>query len=169
MRSSHWSALVIFDGAAVPMISDPRIGFHVMRENGRGTRNFAGDLMNQGAYLSTSDWIGWVDDDDTVGPDYVDQLEKEIRGCSHVNVVIFRFAQVEGGKRGMSFLLTSIVCRWRGNTFKFAQNDHRYGRIMWELVLLSDGRCFFLVLSLCQDLQRPLISSGVSRQQGARL
>ena len=84
-----WNAIVVFDGIA-PTLSeqDPRIS--VMQIPKTGVANHAGRVRNAGLALATTDWVGFVDDDDTLNPLYITHLKTHLQSYPNAEVVIFR-------------------------------------------------------------------------------
>jgi glycosyltransferase involved in cell wall biosynthesis len=87
MADPHWQAIVMFDGIAPTIQSDdPRIT--VLRMEKTGTLNHAGRVRNEAIRHATTEWIGFVDDDDTLNPSYVTDLRAHL--VDNPDVVIFR-------------------------------------------------------------------------------
>ena len=86
-----WNAIVVFDGIS-PTIGtpDPRISFMEISKKGN-----AGFVRNEGIKVATTEWIGFVDDDDVLTPDYVECFNREKRGA---DVIIFRMKNPDGTK-----------------------------------------------------------------------
>eukprot|EP00602_Paraphysomonas_sp_CaronLab_P010025 CAMPEP_0185037044 /NCGR_PEP_ID=MMETSP1103-20130426/30923_1 /TAXON_ID=36769 /ORGANISM="Paraphysomonas bandaiensis, Strain Caron Lab Isolate" /LENGTH=657 /DNA_ID=CAMNT_0027574841 /DNA_START=76 /DNA_END=2049 /DNA_ORIENTATION=+ len=109
-RSCHWRAIVVFytdkdsvDHPAgklrdkpplhhymLPMyqILDERIQF--LGSDASSKENFAGNLRNDGFAHVETDWIGFVDDDDTLVQSYVHKLKYEAIVSPAADVIIFR-------------------------------------------------------------------------------
>ena len=81
-------SLVVFDGI------EPTVPNSIRIEKS-GKSNHAGRVRNEGIKHATSDWIGFVDDDDIVHPGYLEALSE----CptDEVDVVIFRMMYARGG------------------------------------------------------------------------
>ena len=54
-----------------------------------GQINHAGMVRNYGISLATTEWIGFVDDDDTLKPEYITHLRQHIKE-DNPDIVIFR-------------------------------------------------------------------------------
>lgn len=88
-NNPNWEAIVIFDGVEpIELSTDPRIRSIQIAKTGKS--NHAGEVRNQGIQQVKTEWIGFVDDDDYLSPDYVDCLDEEIKLNNNVEVVIFR-------------------------------------------------------------------------------
>jgi glycosyltransferase involved in cell wall biosynthesis len=84
-----WEALVVCDPSwqKRPGISnkDKRISYV------RGTHEgSAGLLRNTGIEMANGEWVCFVDDDDTVSPQYVEHLREHAEDYPTVDVVVFR-------------------------------------------------------------------------------
>ncbi len=92
-----WKAIIIFDGIKKTIeIDDDRISYLEIEKTGEG-RNSAGGVRNKGMELCTTEWIGFVDDDDCITPHYVESLKKEIELKPDLDCVIFRMIFGSGG------------------------------------------------------------------------
>jgi glycosyltransferase involved in cell wall biosynthesis len=92
----NWKAIIVFDGID-PMISftDPRI--KCMKINKTGICNHAGKVRNAGMKLVDTEWISFVDDDDTISENYVNWLQEESADNKEIDVIVFRM-QYENGR-----------------------------------------------------------------------
>jgi len=94
-----WKLLVVFDGvqpfsdAAALMASDSRIQ-HLILEKRHGTtgkrHGTAGTVRNKGAAYVTTPWTGFLDDDDTLTPHYVEAVRQELTAVPDVECIVFR-------------------------------------------------------------------------------
>ena len=83
----NWKAIVIFDGISSTIESpDSRIK---IIELGKGT-NSAGLVRNYGIKFVDTEWIAFVDDDDSVSCNYVNILKNEILEYNDADLIIFR-------------------------------------------------------------------------------
>jgi glycosyltransferase involved in cell wall biosynthesis len=71
------------DDRFVSILMDMQLGVH---EGDAPGQSYAGAVRNKGIDLVTTPWISFVDDDDTITPDYVSRL----REVQENDVVIFR-------------------------------------------------------------------------------
>jgi len=85
---TNWKAIVVFDGVS-PNISnsDPRVAFISIPKKG-----LAGLVRNEGIRMATTEWVGFVDDDDVLTSDYVEHFNREKQ---NMDVVIFRMKTPE--------------------------------------------------------------------------
>jgi len=80
---------VVFDGISPTIgIPDARISF--MEISKKGNACF---VRNEGIKVATTEWIGFVDDDDVLTPDYVECFNREKHD---VDVIIFRMKNTDG-------------------------------------------------------------------------
>ena len=86
----NWKAIIAFDGIS-PTIEndDPRITIMKTKKLGQGN-NSAGLVRNKAIEYATSEWVAFLDDDDSISPDYVETFINEI-GTYCPDVLIFRF------------------------------------------------------------------------------
>jgi len=98
-----WKALVVFQ-SSIPVLNpytypphleefllysrDPRIQF--VTYTGGARANCAGDVRNYALQFVTTDWVAFLDDDDTLSLDYVRYLLKEMRLNPTAELVSFR-------------------------------------------------------------------------------
>ena len=88
--NDNWKAIVIFDGVHPTVTTtNPRITILETRKLGEG-KNSAGNVRNYGMKFADTEWIGFVDDDDVISPDFVDTFYAEINEFPSIDVVIFR-------------------------------------------------------------------------------
>ena len=81
----NWKAIVIFDGVDPIISDDSRI--ECMKIEKIGYSKCAGYVRNAGMTHVTTEWIGFVDDDDVITPNYVECFLSEKNGN---DVIIFR-------------------------------------------------------------------------------
>jgi glycosyltransferase involved in cell wall biosynthesis len=88
--SDNWKAIVVFDGIEPTIsISNPKITVMKIEKAGVGN-NGAANVRNYGMKHVDSEWIGFLDDDDTIAPDYVETFNNELVTYPFVDVIIFR-------------------------------------------------------------------------------
>jgi hypothetical protein len=103
--NNNWKLLVIFDNNFTKMkqfskeYNDTRITFinedKIIKKNNKNGHGRAGLIRNTGLdYISYEDYsyVGFLDDDDRLSPNYIDNLEKElyINQSIDLQVIIFR-------------------------------------------------------------------------------
>jgi glycosyltransferase involved in cell wall biosynthesis len=95
-----WKAIIIFDGIPPTIIiDDPRFQIlHIANKVERppDQTNSAGYVRNYGIQFATTEWVGFVDDDDTIRNTYVETFFKEIAEYEN-DVVIFRMVKFGQG------------------------------------------------------------------------
>ena len=92
----NWKAIVIFDGCSP---SDPHL-LAALNDNRflcitiikLGTENHAGYVRNIGLELADTPWLGFVDDDDILTPNYIERLQEEIAITPSADTIVFKMA-----------------------------------------------------------------------------
>ena len=80
LNNKNWEAIVVFDGVKsnINHIKDNRIKTYEIAKRGylnTNGNNMAGITRNYGINMvKNSKWIGFVDDDDTISPNYIDNI-----------------------------------------------------------------------------------------------
>ena len=88
--NDNWKAIVVFDGIEPNIsISNPKISVIKTEKAGVG-QNGAANVRNYGIKHAESEWIGFLDDDDTIALDYVETFNNELTAYPFVDVIIFR-------------------------------------------------------------------------------
>jgi glycosyltransferase involved in cell wall biosynthesis len=102
-QDPDWSAMVVFDGRPVNtplLLQDARISWcekpppqpgAEASQNAGAARNFG---MGQAA-AADCEWVGFVDDDDTLHPSYVERLKAHALQDPSVDCVVFRMIGCE--------------------------------------------------------------------------
>lgn len=108
LSSCHWRLIIVYSTATAspsqletcpPMQlsrysqafeRDPRI-FYLPYQR-KSMFNYGGNSRNAAFKHSTTEWIGFVDDDDQLSPDYLTILAEESRLHANVSVVLFRMS-----------------------------------------------------------------------------
>lgn len=70
--------------------NDPRLTFHKWSFKVGGGANHSGRLRNALIKLTRTPWFAFVDDDDSLAPDYVSFLHKELQKHPSADCIIFR-------------------------------------------------------------------------------
>ena len=118
LNDPNWIAIIIYDGVDNILVSDnhldKRIKIYTLdkKEHSAGlVRNIGLDIINNNEDLKDCKWIGFVDDDDTISPNYIDNLKKEIDFNKDIDVCIFRMIYTN------KMVIPSKYCRTiiRGN------------------------------------------------------
>lgn len=88
--NDNWKAIVVFDGIEPTIsISNPKITV-IKTEKAGVAINGAANVRNYGMKFVDTDWIGFLDDDDTIASDYVETFNNELIAYPFVDVIIFR-------------------------------------------------------------------------------
>ncbi len=86
----NWKAIVIFDGiSSTIQPTDPRIRIIESPKLGQG-HNSAGLVRNYGITFADTEWVAFVDDDDSLSNNYVEILLKESGVYALADIIIFR-------------------------------------------------------------------------------
>lgn len=90
---SMWKAIVVFDGAEPSFQpEDDRFLILKIEKREKERDNCAGYVRNYGIQFATTDWIAFVDDDDTLRDDYVERFIEESNNYD-ADVIIFRMVR----------------------------------------------------------------------------
>lgn len=94
LKTDLWECIILFDGiknTILPILKQDR-RFRIFEiEKLGGTPNHAGLIRNYGFSFVSTPWIGFIDDDDTLSPYYIDHLLEEIKiQNDQLDSVIFR-------------------------------------------------------------------------------
>lgn len=85
----NWLAIIIFDDVTPSInINDPRILLIMCNKLGEGA-NYAGRVRNYGMNFVKTNWIAFLDDDDSISTNYVERFNEEIINYS-TDLIIFR-------------------------------------------------------------------------------
>jgi len=90
--NQDWKAIIIFDGIKNNFnINNDKIT--IIESEKKGEHNKAGYVRNIAFdYITDSEWIGFVDDDDIISNDYICKLKEEIDLNKSIDVCLFRMA-----------------------------------------------------------------------------
>lgn len=90
---SDWKCIVGFDGVEIPSGLPNSEQFKYIRLERRlgNSGNQSGYVRNYLMSLVDTDWIGFLDDDDSLRPEYVSNLQNEIKDNS-LDCVVFRMS-----------------------------------------------------------------------------
>jgi glycosyltransferase involved in cell wall biosynthesis len=71
-----WECFILYDGVEGKKFDDPRIKIFNLHKLGKKGENHgnAGLVRNEGIKICKTEWIGFLDDDDTIHQDYVKTL-----------------------------------------------------------------------------------------------
>ena len=94
LNVQDWKAIILFDGVKPTLeVEDERFKIVTLKKIGK--LNHAGNVRNQGIKIADTKWVGFVDDDDTLLPNYLD-IFKDIVNKSNPDVIIFRMLNSDG-------------------------------------------------------------------------
>ena len=88
--NENWKLIVIFDGVKSTLdFQDDKIKVFEIEKTGEGTNN-AGNVRNDGMQYVDTEWIAFLDDDDTISNDYIQHFIDEQTLFPSMDVLIFR-------------------------------------------------------------------------------
>lgn len=88
--NSNWNAIIIFDGIKSNIENnDNRIKIIEIEKKGINI-NSAGNVRNYGISIALTEWIAFLDDDDTIANDYIDTFYNELKLFPDIDLLIFR-------------------------------------------------------------------------------
>jgi glycosyltransferase involved in cell wall biosynthesis len=123
LNNINWKAIIIFDGVKNKFeINDPRIKIIEIKKYGKeDKKNSAGLVRNIGFQYVETKWIGFLDDDDYLSPNYIDYLLTEIENFPNIDACIFRMGY-ENGTILPSKLDKNIIRNKVGISFAIKKN-----------------------------------------------
>jgi glycosyltransferase involved in cell wall biosynthesis len=91
----NWKCIVVYDGIVGPIFEDDRILTITIDKTGVNTNKLgeSGLVRNEGIKLCNTEWIGFLDDDDTLHQDYVKTLNDKY---SNYDFVVWRMKNTDG-------------------------------------------------------------------------
>jgi hypothetical protein len=122
-----WEAICIFDNVQPnPVLleklqSNPKFQYYILEKKLGQGKNSGGAVRNYGMQYVTTEWLGFVDDDDTLLPHYVASLKTEISTSPTTECIIFRMiangfplppaktAGIAVNKVGISFCYKTVL------------------------------------------------------------
>lgn len=102
--NQRWKVIVIFDGCVptdeslLELLQDTRFLYISIKKHGILSSNQsgqAGQIRNIGMSMVTTPWIGFVDDDDTILPNYIEKLMEESSTLSNADLISFRMIDTD--------------------------------------------------------------------------
>lgn len=87
-QQQNWRAIIVADGVDVSAAADTRV--MVAKIPRTGASNHGALLRNFGLMRADTEWVGYVDDDDTLAPTYIQRLQEELQLTPSAEAVIFR-------------------------------------------------------------------------------
>jgi glycosyltransferase involved in cell wall biosynthesis len=140
-KYNKWKAIIIFDGCQptstelLNLLKDDRILYFSIKKLGLVKdiiHGAAGFVRNIGMNLVTTPWIGFVDDDDVILPNYINALTEELKINPTAELISFRMMdndeilppdtiyEIKSGRIGISFCFKTDLFK---EGFKFVQSE----------------------------------------------
>ena len=171
LNKLNWNAIIIFDGVKKNInIDDERIIIiELEKKEGLVDKyNKAGYVRNIGfSYIKNSEWIGFLDDDDSLSNDYIEKLENEIELNNSIDVCVFRMIydndiilpgkidkSINKNRVGISFALKSYIT----NNIKFSNSQYEDYFYLKELeyknykIVISPYICYYVRMSQINNI-----------------
>lgn len=164
LKNPNWLCIIIFDGIKQNItIDDNR--FTIYETEKKGEKNYGGYVRNLALQKNIqTNWVGFVDDDDTISNKYIDYLLEESNKYENVDVIIFRMMYENGvvlpekndkniimNKVGISFAINKNI--FEKNKYFFQNNskeDYYFLRILQKnkyKMLISGFIAYFVRMS----------------------
>lgn len=118
--SDKWKAIIIYDGVDGEQFEDERIKTVKIDKTGLvGPKNGQSGLVrNEGIKIVDTEWIGFLDDDDSIEPNYVDTLFKKY---NDYNFIVWRM-KYENGLVLPPFSMNELVFARVGISFCYKKS-----------------------------------------------
>jgi glycosyltransferase involved in cell wall biosynthesis len=151
--NKNWKCIIVYDGIEPHKFEDGRILVIKSEKMGGFGQHHgnAGLVRNEGIKLVTTEWIGFVDDDDTIHPQYVETLENNYR---EYDLVIWRM-KYENGLIIPRLTNSNIYYGNVGISFSYKNKGNYFFEKNW------DGEDFTFVNNLLNDKFKYIITSSV--------
>lgn len=118
----NWKAIIVFDGISPTFTTDDNRIKMVTREKLGIDSNNAANVRNYGMNLVDTEWIAFLDDDDTISNNYLEHFYKEIELFPELDTIVFRMYNpdlgilpylnqitIEFGNIGISFAIKKKI------------------------------------------------------------
>ncbi len=160
LTNPNWKAIVVFDGvhSNIDHIKDNRIQVYKIEKSGK--LNMGGATRNYGIdKVTNTEWVGFVDDDDTLAPHYIDKLLLDSRRNPTADCLVFRMydrdrhkivplphsASLKKGSVGISFCVKTNIIK----NHKFVNNQFEDFHLLKQIsskhnILLSQNITYFV-------------------------
>lgn len=150
-----WKAIVIYDGIQGEIFEDKRIETINIEKTGIvGTANGQSGLVrNHGIIRCNTEWVGFLDDDDTISENYVSLLKEKY---NNYDFVVWRM-KYENGNVLPPFLLNELKFATVGISFCYKKS------IFKELLFSQnrDGEDFDFLMELKKQSNKFIITPEV--------
>jgi hypothetical protein len=166
LKNPNWECIIVFDGIKQNIeINDNRISIYEIEKKGK--KNYGGFVRNFALQMDIkSNWVGFVDDDDTISDKYIDYLLEDIQKYKCIDVLIFRMMYKNGvvlpdkndknivmNKVGISFAINKRIFRKKKYFFKNnSREDYCFLRdlqIKKYKMLISSYVAYFINMEPC--------------------
>ena len=146
-NDDRWEAICVFDQVQPSseikekLDSNPRFRYEVTEKLGQG-KNSGGLVRNYGMSKVTTEWIGFVDDDDILTTTYTESLHDEIARNKEVQCIIFRILNtfVIPAPKSLNFVLHDVGISFAYRTELFKAGFQFTPSFMEDYVLLDKIR-----------------------------
>lgn len=138
----NWECVIVYDGIDGTKFDDPRIKTIVVEKQGEtGEYNgHAGLVRNFGLKVVNSEWVGFLDDDDTLHPDYVKTLFDKY---TKYDVVVWRM-QYKNGLILPEFDANELIGGHVGISYCY---QNKFGNILFDENFDGEDYLFLVKLS----------------------
>jgi hypothetical protein len=166
LKNPNWECIIVFDGIKQNIkINDNRISIYEIEKKGK--KNYGGFVRNFALQMDIkSNWVGFVDDDDTISDKYIDYLLEETKKYKCIDVLIFRMMYKNGvvlpdkddknivmNKVGISFAINKRIFKKKKYFFKNnSREDYCFLRdlqIKKYKMLISSYVAYFVNMAPC--------------------
>lgn len=138
LNDPNWKAIIVFDGIEPTFYpDDARISICAVQK--QGYYNCAGAVRNQAIKLVTTRWVGFVDDDDILLPNYIDAFHRQL--YHKPDVIIFRMQDSERTippPEHTDFFQNNVGISFCARTSLFQENNMWFEPSPWEDFCLLD-------------------------------
>lgn len=159
-KSKEWKAICIFDNVSpnknvVDLLnSDKRFSYYVLNKKLGKDTNSAGLVRNYGIEKADTKWIGFVDDDDTLLPHYVDSFKEEVNR-NDLDCIIFRMIFEKIMPQGFD---KTFYCNYVGISFCYKKELFNDG----YQFIPSSGEDFNLLDRMRSNSKKMLMSDRIT-------
>jgi len=132
-NNSKWTACVGFDGCNPPQpLYDPRINYVYLKKVG-DRKNYGGAVRNILFPLVMTDWMCFLDDDDTFKSDYIDSFANEVKNNPDADCIVFKMSyDFQNQKVLPSTYISEIKTHFTGISFAVKKSFITQNSILFE-------------------------------------